>query len=103
MAQALTIPKHRLDGLTDAVFGVAMTLLVLDLKLPETASFKSASEFLHALSELDTQFPQYGFASHKGYGTAVHLAALQAHGACPQHRRSFAPVRQAGDALEPLA
>ncbi len=54
-------------------------------------------------AELDTQFPQYGFASHKGYGTAVHLAALQAHGACPQHRRSFAPVRQAGDALEPLA
>lgn len=38
------------------------------------------------------QFPQYGFATHKGYGTAAHLAALQAHGACPEHRRSFAPV-----------
>ncbi|MGD9769745.1 MAG: TMEM175 family protein [Pseudolabrys sp.] len=59
MAQALTIPKHRLDGLTDAVFGVAMTLLVLDLKLPETADFKSPGEFLHALSELDTQFLTY--------------------------------------------
>ena len=38
------------------------------------------------------QYPQYGFAGHKGYGTAQHLAALRAHGACPQHRRSFAPV-----------
>lgn len=38
------------------------------------------------------QFPQYGFATHKGYGTAAHLVALKAHGACPQHRKSFAPV-----------
>lgn len=45
-------------------------------------------------AELDQQFPQYGFASHKGYGTAEHLAALQAHGACPQHRKTFAPVTQ---------
>jgi ribonuclease HII len=43
---------------------------------------------------LDAQFPHYGFAKHKGYGTAQHLAALQAHGPCPAHRRSFAPVRQ---------
>ncbi|EGI76133.1 ribonuclease HII [Hylemonella gracilis ATCC 19624] len=42
----------------------------------------------------DREFPQYGFAAHKGYGTAVHLAALHMHGACPQHRRSFAPVAQ---------
>lgn len=54
-------------------------------------------------AELDAQFPQYGFASHKGYGTAVHLAALRAHGACPQHRHSFAPVRLASDGLGPLA
>ena len=38
------------------------------------------------------QYPQYGFARHKGYGTAAHLAALREHGVCPQHRRSFAPV-----------
>jgi ribonuclease HII len=43
-------------------------------------------------AELDAQYPQYGFASHKGYGTAEHLAALQTHGACPEHRKSFAPV-----------
>lgn len=40
------------------------------------------------------QFPQYGFAAHKGYGTAEHMAALRAHGACPQHRKSFSPVAE---------
>ncbi len=43
--------------------------------------------------ELHAQHPQYGFATHKGYPTAAHLAALREHGACVQHRRSFAPVR----------
>lgn len=43
-------------------------------------------------AELDAQYPQYGFAGHKGYGTAEHLAALQAHGACPEHRKTFSPV-----------
>ena len=38
------------------------------------------------------EYPQYGFAGHKGYGTAQHLAALREHGACSQHRRSFSPV-----------
>ncbi|MDO9166116.1 MAG: ribonuclease HII, partial [Rhodoferax sp.] len=42
-------------------------------------------------AELDQQYPQYGFARHKGYGTAEHLAALRAHGACPQHRKTFRP------------
>jgi ribonuclease HII len=40
------------------------------------------------------EYPQYGFADHKGYGTAVHLAALREHGACPQHRKSFSPVAE---------
>ncbi|MCL5739564.1 MAG: ribonuclease HII [Betaproteobacteria bacterium] len=42
--------------------------------------------------QVDEQYPQYGFAGHKGYGTAVHMAALREHGACIHHRRSFAPV-----------
>lgn len=41
------------------------------------------------------EFPAYGFAVHKGYATPSHLAALTEHGPCPQHRRSFAPVRHA--------
>jgi ribonuclease HII len=38
---------------------------------------------------LDTEFPVYGFARHKGYATAEHLAAIDRHGLCPLHRRSF--------------
>ncbi|CAN7234730.1 ribonuclease HII [Polaromonas sp. LjRoot131] len=45
-------------------------------------------------AEFHLEYPQYGFADHKGYGTAEHLAALREHGACPQHRRSFAPVAE---------
>lgn len=44
--------------------------------------------------DFDLEYPQYGFAGHKGYGTVKHLAALREHGACPQHRRSFAPVAE---------
>jgi ribonuclease HII len=45
-------------------------------------------------AEYDLQFPQYGFARHKGYGTAAHLAALAEHGACPEHRKTFRPVAE---------
>lgn len=45
--------------------------------------------------ELHERFPVYGFDGHKGYPTPVHLKALQEHGPCSEHRRSFAPVRQA--------
>lgn len=45
------------------------------------------------MCRLHEEYPAYGFARHMGYGTAAHMAALQAHGACPQHRRSFAPVK----------
>lgn len=43
--------------------------------------------------ELHQRYPAYGFDRHKGYPTPAHMAALRAHGACPEHRRSFAPVR----------
>ena len=43
---------------------------------------------------LHEQHPQYGFAEHKGYGTAAHIDALRRHGPCEVHRRSFAPVRE---------
>jgi ribonuclease HII len=44
------------------------------------------------MRELDTQYPQYGLASHKGYATPVHRKALAEYGPCVLHRRSFAPV-----------
>jgi uncharacterized membrane protein len=53
------IEKLRLDALTDGVFAVAMTLLVIDLKLPENFHPTTADEFLHGLAELQTQFLVY--------------------------------------------
>ena len=47
------------------------------------------------MRELDTRWPGYGFAQHKGYPTRDHVTALQRLGPCPEHRRSFAPVREA--------
>lgn len=46
------------------------------------------------LLRLHAQYPQYGFDQHKGYGTAMHLERLRTHGPCPEHRRSFAPIRE---------
>jgi ribonuclease HII len=43
------------------------------------------------MEELDGQYPQYGFAQHKGYATTEHVEAIERHGPCPFHRRSFAP------------
>lgn len=46
------------------------------------------------MCELDTLYPEYGFAKHKGYPTKQHREAMMQHGICPLHRRSYAPVRQ---------
>ena len=81
-------------------------LKVNAIKLPQTPLVKgdSLSYSIAAASilakvyrdrlmrEYDVEFPGYGFAKHKGYGTKQHLAALAEHGACPIHRKSFAPV-----------
>lgn len=83
-------------------------LFVKSLHFPQTALVKgdSRSYSIAAASvlakvtrdrlmlEYDRAFPGYGFADHKGYGTAQHLAALAAHGPCPIHRRSFTPIKQ---------
>lgn len=80
-----------------------------DLGLPQTALIKgdALSYSIAAASivakvardrmmvEADQRYPGYGFARHMGYGTAEHLAALQRHGPCPEHRRTFLPVAQA--------
>lgn len=47
--------------------------------------------------DADREFPEYGFARHKGYGTAEHLAALDRHGPCPIHRRTFSGVWRQGE------
>jgi ribonuclease HII len=52
------------------------------------------------MAEFEQQYPGYGFAEHKGYGTPKHLAAIQQRGPCPIHRRSFAPFRPVEEELE---
>lgn len=58
------------------------------------ASILAKTERDRALCELHLHYPQYGFDQHKGYGTPTHLQCLERHGPCPEHRRSFAPVRK---------
>ena len=58
------------------------------------ASILAKVERDRIMAQLDASFPGYGFAGHKGHGTAAHLQALQALGPCAEHRRSFAPVRR---------
>ena len=53
------------------------------------------------MRELHARYPQYGFDGHKGYPSPAHLAALRTHGPCPQHRRSYAPVRESLSSLVP--
>ncbi len=57
----------------------------------------------HYMQVLDTLYPGYEFGGHKGYGTAKHLQALRELGPCPEHRRTFGPVRKLlpGDTLLP--
>lgn len=59
------------------------------------ASILAKTERDARMLELDDRYPHYGFARHKGYPVREHVAALRQHGACPIHRRSFAPVREA--------
>ncbi len=66
-----------------------------DCKIPEimAASILAKTARDTEMLALHLRFPQYGFDRHKGYPTLQHLAALQAHGVCAIHRRSFAPVK----------
>ncbi len=78
----------------------AVAIVKGDVKVPaiSAASILAKVHRDRLCLDLHTAYPDYGFARHKGYPTAEHLAALQAHGACLAHRRSYAPVRAVLDA-----
>ena len=92
-------PDHALiDGLPVLPFPIPQTALVGG----DGLSFSIAAASVIAkvtrdrlMVEMEARYPAYGFARHKGYGTALHLAKLRAHGPCAIHRQSFSPVRQA--------
>jgi ribonuclease HII len=103
-----------LDGMRRAVQGLSVTpnyvltdgYAIEGLAIPNVAVWKgdqvvtciSAASIIakvtrdRAMRELDITFPNYGFAKHKGYITKVHTEALQEHGPCIEHRRSFANI-----------
>lgn len=113
----INILQATLQGMRQAVTGLAPTAelaLVDGNRLPDGLPCPGRAviggDHLHAaisaasilakvhrdryMIELDARYPGYGFARHKGYGVAAHIEALGRLGPCPEHRRSFAPVRR---------
>ncbi|MBU5615252.1 ribonuclease HII [Geomonas azotofigens] len=87
--------------LIDGISSVPMNIPQRTVKKGDSLSLSIAAASIIAkvtrdrmMVEYDAQFPGYGFASHKGYGAASHLAAIAELGPCPIHRRSFSGVKQ---------
>ncbi|HEY4417801.1 MAG TPA: ribonuclease HII [Verrucomicrobiae bacterium] len=97
LAKLNPLPPHALvDGRPVKTLRVPQTAIVKG----DARSFSIAAASVLAkvtrdrlMLEFHAQFPGYGFAEHKGYGTAKHLAAITEHGACPIHRMTFAPLK----------
>ena len=107
--------KRALEGVTQRLDSKRIHLLIDALLLPEvdmaqlaiikgdsiSMSIAAASVLAKTardsmmINEADLQFPQYGFARNKGYGTAAHRATLEKYGPCSIHRYSYAPVEKA--------
>ena len=100
LARLSPAPQHALvDGLAVKTMRVPQTALVKG----DSRSYSIAAASVLAkvtrdrlMLEFDRQFPGYGFAEHKGYGTPQHLAAIAQLGPCAIHRRSFAPMKAKG-------
>lgn len=112
--QASMLAMQRAYQAMVAEFGIHATLIQVDgnrtpkFELPCEAIVKGDSKVAEisaasilaktardaSLLVLDAQYPQYGFAQHKGYPTALHLERLMQHGITPEHRRSYGPVKK---------
>lgn len=112
--KAMKAALEELDAALRQAQGVAFDFILLDglpvpgLPAPSLAIVKGDAKCLSVMAasivakvtrdrimcELDQEYPEYGFARHKGYCTKQHLEALQRYGPCPIHRRSFAPVAE---------
>jgi ribonuclease HII len=91
----IIVPPAEVDGY--AIDGLGIANLAV-WKGDQVAHCISAASIIakvtrdRIMRELDTQYPDYGFAKHKGYITAAHTTALNQHGPCIEHRRSFANI-----------
>jgi ribonuclease HII len=93
----LTPKKVLVDGNRLPVLSMMAEAIVQGDALVPAISAASILAKVHRdrwCATIDLAYPQYGFSKHKGYGTAQHLAALQMHGACPEHRKTFRPVAE---------
>jgi ribonuclease HII len=79
-----------LDVSAEAIVGGDLTVAAIS-----AASILAKVDRDQMMLRMHERYPQYGFARHKGYYTQAHLDALNRYGPCPEHRRSFAPVREA--------
>lgn len=98
LSQLRPAPNHVLvDGLKVDTLEFPQTAIVRGDALSYSVAAASVIAKVtrdRLMIEYDGEYPVYGFAKNKGYGTAAHLAALSRHGPCPIHRRSFAPLKQ---------
>jgi ribonuclease HII len=88
LLDAITIEGFPFDHQQPIIHGDALSLSIA------AASVVAKVTRDHLMLELDEKYPGYGFAKHKGYGTAAHLSALRKLGPCPEHRGTFSPVQQ---------
>jgi ribonuclease HII len=92
-----------IDGLPVKPFPKPQTALVggdgLSLSIAAASVFAKVTRD-RLMVDLDRQYPEYAFAKHKGYGTALHMERLRQYGPSPQHRKSFAPVREVAAAMD---
>ena len=115
----VNIYQATINGMYESIFGLAQepqAVLIDAVKLDilpmvsesiikgdaKSASIAAASIIAKVnrdrlMDEYDKQYPEYGFAQHKGYGTAQHIEALKKYGPCPIHRLSFEPIRSMVD------
>jgi ribonuclease HII len=91
-------PDHVfIDGNRCPALHIAATAIIKGDARVEAISAASILAKVERDAQMDVlheQFPQYGFDQHKGYPTKVHLQALEKYGVCPEHRRSYGPVRR---------
>lgn len=99
--EAMRTAIHKLSVKPDILLNDAVTIPMVDIKQVPIIKGDAKSQSIaaasivakvtrdHLMEEYDKLYPEYGFAKHKGYGTAAHIKAIKEYGPCPFHRRTF--------------
>lgn len=99
--EAMRTAIHKLSVTPDILLNDAVTIPMVDIKQVPIIKGDAKSQSIaaasivakvtrdHLMEEYDKLYPEYGFAKHKGYGTAAHIKAIKEYGSCPIHRRTF--------------